>query len=76
MRLLSLMTDFASVFSRFFISIRGKINVIIYFNDGMDRDKIFPTDLLLLTQVLSSGVVRIGWHRKVLIEKRLQQSIH
>ena len=40
--------------SRFFISIRGKINVIIYFNDGMDRDKIFATDVRLLTQVVPS----------------------
>ena len=31
----------------------------------MDRDKIFPTDLLLITQVISSGVVQIAWHRKV-----------
>ena len=60
------MTDFATLFQfPAFFSIRGKINVIIYFNDGMDREKIFPTDLLLLTQVVSSVVVRIAWHRKV-----------
>ena len=45
---------------------KGKISIVIYFNDGIDRDKIFPTDLLLLTQVISSGVVRIAWQRKVL----------
>ena len=65
------MIGFAAVFlvSRLFISIRGKC---YHFNDGMDSDKIFPTDLLLLhLQVLFElhGTEQY-------IEKQLQQSIH
>ena len=61
--LLSLITDFAAVFSRF-CDFHQRQNKCYYFNDGMDRDKTFPTDLLLLTLVISSGVARIAWHRK------------
>ena len=58
------MIDFSAVFQFPAFLFPSEANVIISTMEWIET-KIFPTDLLLLTQVISSGVVRIAWHRKV-----------